>query len=370
MKKRVWIVAAGTGGHIFPGLTLADELESRNGNYDFLFFGTRDRLEAKIIPSKKRTIKFLKSGQIKGSGLLAKLFISPVLMMWGVFQVLLEYFTTKPDFAVSVGGYVSVPVGIVCALMRVPFFLVEPNIRAGGANRILSYFAKCAFSTPGSDAFNRLKTRVFDFGNPIRKDIGPCEIRKQVKNILVLGGSQGALSLCKSTLQVFSDLKLGEKGITMTLQTGENNFNQSIVWQSELGLAQFVTVVPFIHDIANTLKTADVVIARAGAMTVAELTESLIPTIYIPYPYAADDHQTQNAKLLEASGAARCVLEKTEDFMGQLKANVQRLSLGDSAFEERLAISKELSKWARPKASEKIVSEILKSVVPSSVQKN
>jgi UDP-N-acetylglucosamine--N-acetylmuramyl-(pentapeptide) pyrophosphoryl-undecaprenol N-acetylglucosamine transferase len=358
-SSRVWFVAAGTGGHIFPGLTLADELKKQNPEFDFLFFGTSDRLESKIVPSKGYPIQFLKSGQMKGSSWIRKFLISPLLMLLGMVQVFIELRKKRPLFVVSVGGYVSVPVGIVAALNRIPLFLLEPNIKAGASNILLSRFAKLAFTTPGSDALTKFKCQTFDYGNPIRAAIGPQKIAPQVKRILVLGGSQGALSLCRSTLKAFANLKLYENGIFLTLQSGEKNLDQSRQWRSEFEIDPYSTVTPFIHDISKELGQTDLVIARAGAMTVTELTESWLPTIFIPYPYAADDHQTQNARLLESSGAARVVLEKSQDFQSELESAIADLTLGPRQHFDRIALSQAIKKWSRPQAAAKISQEIL-----------
>jgi UDP-N-acetylglucosamine--N-acetylmuramyl-(pentapeptide) pyrophosphoryl-undecaprenol N-acetylglucosamine transferase len=362
MAKKVWVVAAGTGGHIFPGLTLVEEIKKINPEFDFLFFGTADRLESKIIPSKGFPLKILKSGQFKGNALLSKIVVSPLLMAIGFMQVLLEYFKARPKFLIGVGGYVSVPVGLVAALFRVPIFLLEPNIKSGAANCLLSRFAKLAFTTPGSDAMTKLKCKTLDYGNPIRGAIIARQVREKVKTILVLGGSQGALSVCRASLMAFSSLKLEEKGIEMIVQSGEKNFEQTIEWQKELTLDPYVKVVPFIQNMAEYLEIADVVVARAGAMTVAEITESHLPTIFVPYPYAADDHQTLNAKLLEDSGAAMMVSEKAENFQAELESRLQLLVSDSEGLKKRKSLADKLGAWARPKAALKIAKTILENL--------
>ncbi len=359
---KVWFVAAGTGGHIFPGITLAKEILEKHPDTRFLFFGTRDRLEATLIPAEKFPIKFLVTPRWKGGPKLLRLLSLPLVAV-GVFQVLTEILEEKPKFLVSIGGYISVPVVIICAIFNVPIFLVEPNIRAGLANRLLSRFVRLGFSTPGSDSREVFHSPVLELGNPIRKDILKCEIRPEVKFISVLGGSQGSVKLGRSVLEIFSRLKLGQNhGITLLVQTGKLHLEELKTFAQECEVDAWTQIVPFVNDVPKLLQKTDVMVSRAGAMSVAEISAAALPTIFVPYPFAADDHQNQNAKLLEKPGAALRVDEREGDFIQKLESALKLLVIDSGNVVRRSELSDQLFKFGKPKATEEIVGQILSQV--------
>lgn len=360
-KPLVWVVAAGTGGHIFPGLSLVEEIKKQRPGAEFLFFGTHNRLEARLVPAHHHKIFFLKASPWKGKGLAARLG-AVVDLSVGFLQVLLLLLRKRPQALISVGGYVSVPVSLACSFFRVPFFIHEPNIRSGVANRYLSYFARKAFCAPGSDAQKKLHCEVKDLGNPVRSDMAPVTLRPTVKKILVLGGSQGALSLCRASLEALRELKLAGFAGELMLQSGEKNFEQSLEWQKEFEVDDISKVAPFINKVSQALQDHDVVIARAGAMTLAELSIAGVPTILVPYPYAADDHQRVNARLLEESGAALLVDERDSDFQEQLTTHLRELIFASNAPERRQMLGAKLRLWGRPQAGPDIARVILASI--------
>lgn len=356
---RAWIVAAGTGGHIFPGITLAKEIAKKIPQIDYLFFGTRDRLEAKLIPAENFKLKFLVTPRWKGGARLLRIISLPLIAL-GFLQVLLELFSNRPRFILSIGGYISVPVVLVGALFGVPIFIVEPNIRAGLANRFLSRFAKLGFSTPGSDSNKVMHCPVLDLGNPIRKDIGPTEIRPAVKRITVLGGSQGSLKLGRVVLEAFAKLNLGpDFGISLRVQAGPANMEELKIFSQELEVDVWTQIVPFVNNIPELLSKTDVMISRAGAMSVAEISAASIPTIFVPYPFAADDHQNQNAKILEAAGACLRIDEREGQFLEHIKKGLTHLCIDPANLVKRRELSENLAKFGRPRAAEEIASQIL-----------
>ena len=357
-KSRAWIVAAGTGGHIFPGLNLAVALEKALPQLDFLFFGTRDRLEAKIIPAHNRRIRFLSAGRWKGSGPMARLG-GLVSIAGGFCQALGEAFKQRPQFLVSVGGYVSVPVALACFVMRIPVFLLEPNIRAGLANRLLSRFVRAAYTVKGSDASRVFKCRVFEFGNPVRCDLGRMAIREKVRRVLVLGGSQGALTLCRVMLELAQDALFQRNGIDVFVQTGEKNLEQAREWQVEFDVAPWTQVAPFINNVPEALGLADVVVARAGAMTLSELAVAGLPTVLVPFPFAADDHQRVNARLLADDGAALVADEKDPAFHEKLKKHLADLCFSPQQRALRTEMSQKFQAWGRPSAGDDIAQSVL-----------
>lgn len=357
-KQKVWIVAAGTGGHIFPGITLAHELKKTNPHLDFLFFGTRDRLEARLIPEAGFAIHFLRASQWKGRAILAR-FQTLFDLGVGFFQVLtLALKTERPVCLIGVGGYVSVPVSLVAVLLRVPFFIVEPNICAGISNRLLSRFARLAFTVPGADAFKKFRTQVIDAGNPTRPGLSPIAIKPQVTRILVLGGSQGAARLTHAMLAVCRELPLEQHSIWVTIQSGDKNFEEALSLHKTMGLGKNVNVLPFISDVPSEIMLSDLVVSRAGAMSVAEFCVAGIPAIFVPFPFAADDHQKKNAALLQNDGAARMVLEG-DAFEERLGKEVRELCVGPNQEKLRRTLGEKMKTWGRPNATQTIAQKIM-----------
>jgi len=355
--KKYWFVAAGTGGHIFPGIAIAREIRALEPDSRFLFFGTRDRLEARLVPEAGFPIRFLSAGKWKGTGIRGRL-LGLLSIGLGFLQVSLLLLKGRPDCLIGVGGYVSVPTALACLLFRVPFYIVEPNIRAGLANRLLSRFARRAFSLPGGDAQRVLRCPVVDAGSPVREGLKPVEIRAEVKRVLVFGGSQGALALCEASLRLARDLEFGRRGIELLLQSGEKNFEHAQSRAAELQVQDAARVVSFIGDVPGTLAATDLVLARAGANSVAELAITGLPTIFVPFPYAADDHQRVNAEILEKAGAARLVDERETDFQPKLEKAVRELALTEGHRERRIAVAESFRAFGRPGAARDIAAAI------------
>lgn len=362
MKKtfdtNIWIVAAGTGGHIFPGIAIAKEIKEKIPQAEITFFGTKDRLEEKLIPKNGFPITFLQAKQWKGKGWLDRLasLWSLVKSTFSVWKLIPE---KKPMALISVGGYVSMPLGIACWLRRVPLFLVEPNIRAGISNCVLSRLAVKAFTVKGSDALKKFYCPTLETGNPVLGKFTANPIRKEAKNLLILGGSQGARVLCHVGLNAFSRLVNRGVQLNLILQSGEKNLEDALEVKKSLKLDAHCEVLPFIHDIANKLEWADIVVARAGAMTLTELSLTQIPSILVPFPHAADDHQRVNAALWAEAGAAILVDEKEKEFEKKLEDQIYLLAFAKNSYEHRKKMSQNLGAFARPDATQKIVSEIL-----------
>jgi UDP-N-acetylglucosamine--N-acetylmuramyl-(pentapeptide) pyrophosphoryl-undecaprenol N-acetylglucosamine transferase len=357
-KKQIWFVAAGTGGHIFPGLALAREMQRRDGGLEALFFGTRDRLEAKLVPEAGFPMAFLVSGAWKGKGLLGRVG-SLLAIAWGFLQVWGRLLRGRPRALVSVGGYVSVPTALAGRAFGVPLYILEPNIRAGLANRVLSRLAVRAYAAPGSDARTALHCPVEELGNPVREDLRPNPLRERVTRLLVLGGSQGARALCQASLWMARDAGFRERGVQLILQTGERNLKESEALKTELGLGAEVELLPFIRDIPSALEAADLVVARAGAMTVAELAVAGVPTIFVPFPFAADDHQRVNAEILAKAGACRVIDERQPAFESRLSAAITELAWAEDATTARRALAESFRRFARPRATAEIAQQIL-----------
>lgn len=355
---RVWFVAAGTGGHIFPGLAVAKELKHLRPNADVLFFGTQNRLEARLVPEAGYPLATLAAAPWKGRGIFSR-FGALFSLGMGFFQVLGRVLKDRPSALVSVGGYVSVPVALACRLRGVPLVILEPNIRAGLANRMLSRIARLAYCAPGADALSVFRCPVSDAGNPVREGLAEVPVRPQVFKIFVLGGSQGAAALCRAGLHLARDLQFRAKGLKLVIQSGQAYYDESLALRAKLGLEDCVEILPFIQDVPTALREADLVIARAGAMTVTELAIMGLPTVFVPFPHAADDHQRKNAGLLVTAGAARMVDERDGEFEPRLQASVAALL--DSRT-ERESLHAAFLKFGRPHATQTIVRGVLEVI--------
>lgn len=356
--KKVWIVAAGTGGHIIPGLTVAAELKEKTGNLECVFFGSRGRLEEKLVPEAGFELRFLLVGRWKGRGIFGRI-ATLALLCVSFFQCLLALRFGRPRFCISVGGYVSVPVVLAARVARVPVFLIEPNIKSGLANRILSRFATYAQCPPGADAVKKFFCKTSDAGTPIRNTIKPVVLRDRVRRVTFLGGSQGAWSISQAALQY--SRSYGQE-VEVFLQCGAANFQKLQILVGSKGSPSFperFQVQAFVDDMARLLSDSDLVVARAGAMTVAELAQASIPTIFVPYPFAADDHQRVNARLLLQDQAVRLVDEDpAESFVARLVKEIEDLRVGVNHLDVRRQLATQFSRWARPNATRAFVERL------------
>lgn len=323
------VMAGGTGGHIFPGLAVADKLKSEGWHIHWL--GTADRMESEIIPKHGYGISFINISGLRHKSLLTWLKL-PFKLMNSLRQAISVINEVKPDAVLGMGGYASAPGGLAAWLMRKPLIIHEQNAAAGLTNRLLSRIATkvcCAF--PG--AFKKNKSAVV-VGNPLRASIGKKdeqniseESAKESHNILVVGGSLGAQVLNETVPSSFSQLVEESSSEVVSLpfhirhQTGKGKHNDVINTYTQTGFThEQVVVTEFIDDIASAYQWADVVICRAGALTVSELAMAATPAIFVPLPHAVDDHQVKNAQYLVSRGGAVLVKqhELTSDGLTKL----------------------------------------------------
>ena len=313
------VMAGGTGGHIFPGLAVADKLKSQGWHIHWL--GTVDRMEADIVPKHGYDISFINISGLRHKSLLTWLQL-PFKLVNSLLQAIRVINTIKPDVVLGMGGYASAPGGLAAWLLRKPLIVHEQNAAAGLTNRLLARIATkvcCAFP----DAFkNNITTEVV--GNPLRASIGEEvehtheDTAKKSHNILVVGGSLGAQVLNQIVPISFGQLVKNSGNGTAQLpfkvchQTGKGKQNEVIEAYNQQMLANGqIRVIEFIDDIASTYQWADVVICRAGALTVSELAMAAKPAIFVPLPHAVDDHQVKNAQYLVSRGGA--ILVKQND---------------------------------------------------------
>jgi UDP-N-acetylglucosamine--N-acetylmuramyl-(pentapeptide) pyrophosphoryl-undecaprenol N-acetylglucosamine transferase len=317
-KKTLLVMAGGTGGHIFPGLAVADVLKSQGWNIHWL--GTADRMEAKIVPAQGYKLSFINISGLRNKGLLT-LVAMPFKLLNSVLQARRVIKKVKPDVVLGMGGYASAPGGVAAWLSRVPLIVHEQNAAAGLSNRLLARIANkvcCAFP----NAFDSgVDAEVV--GNPLRASIGQSKPiagqfeqtennAQQTKTILVVGGSLGAQVLNEVMPVSFADLSAKNESFSIWHQTGEHKQEQVIAAYSALDISEDkIKVTEFIEDMGKAYQWADIVICRAGALTVSELAMAATPAIFVPLPHAVDDHQTKNALYLVEREAAK-LLPQTE----------------------------------------------------------
>ena len=313
-QSKAVIMAGGTGGHIFPGIALAEKLKEHQWQIDWI--GTADRMEADIVPKHDIPIHFIEVSGVRGNGLVRKLKM-PLMLLKAFKQARAILKDLKPDVVVGFGGYASGPGGLAAKSLGIPLILHEQNAVMGMTNRYLSRFAKkvlLAFpNTSKCPEFDENKIEVV--GNPVRSDIGKLNntLKRPINEhspiqILVIGGSLGAKVLNENVAKQLAPFRSLNLGVKVRHQAGKNNTNDVQRLYKEQGFVdQDVAVSDFIDDMQNALRWADLIICRAGALTVSEVAASGNAAIFIPLPHAVDDHQTANAQSLVDVGAARVV---------------------------------------------------------------
>ena len=323
-KLTLLVMAGGTGGHIFPGLAVAQKL--KNEGWTIHWLGTPDRMEAEIVPAHGFAISFINISGLRHKNLLTRV-IMPFKLLNSLIQALTVIKKVKPDVVLGMGGYASGPGGLAAWLMRKPLLVHEQNAAAGLTNRLLAKIATkvcCAF--PNAFSAN---TVVEVVGNPLRASIGAdSATQKQVehpennkvktsRNILVVGGSLGAQVLNETVPVSFAKLielnkeKQNNLSFHVWHQTGKGKKEQVVTaYQQHQIIDEQHKVSEFIEDMASAYQWADVVICRAGALTVSELAMAATPAIFVPLPHAVDDHQTKNAQYLVSRDAALLIKQE------------------------------------------------------------
>lgn len=353
---RVIIAGGGTGGHLFPGIAIANELTRRFGNLEVLFVVGKKRMEEEIISRAGYSTRSIDVEGMLGKGILGGMkAISKIVV--SSFQSLGIVRDFRPHLVVGVGGYSSGPVCLVAWLTGIPTAIHEQNSYPGLTNRLLSAFAKRIFiSFEQTGTYFKGKPTILT-GNPVRDDlIGTKPSARKDKErfvILVVGGSQGARAINRAVLDALKDLK-GEGLFPLTIhQTGTIDLETVLEGYRTHGIEG--EVKPFIEDMASAYAMADLVICRAGATTIAELAALGKPSILIPFPHATHDHQAMNADSLLREGAADMILEK--DLTGGVLA--ERIKRYMQHAEELEAMSLRAFQAGRPRAAERIVDQLI-----------
>ncbi|MFZ2314635.1 MAG: undecaprenyldiphospho-muramoylpentapeptide beta-N-acetylglucosaminyltransferase [Gammaproteobacteria bacterium] len=321
MKKlnKVLIMAGGTGGHIFPGLAVAKQLLESGVEVHWL--GTEHGMEARLIPNENIPIHFISIAGLRGKGI-KPLLLAPFKITNAIWQAVSVLRTVEPDVVLGFGGFASGPGGIASKLLGCPLVIHEQNAKAGLTNKLLANLAKkVLLGFPG--AFP-LSSKVEIVGNPVRSEIvqmAPPAARKigerSPRRWLVLGGSLGAQALNDRVPKALATFAANDRP-EVWHQTGDKHFETAKLAYKASGVE--ANVVPFISNMAEAYAWADVVLCRAGALTVAELCAAGLGAVFVPYPHAVDDHQTANATFMVNHQAARCIQQSalTEDCLADI----------------------------------------------------
>lgn len=307
--RPILIMAGGTGGHIYPALAVAHALQDNARRV--IWLGTHRGLEARIVPAAGIEIEWISIQGLRGKGT-ATLLLAPFKLAYALIQSMYVMLRHRPAAVLGMGGFVSGPGGLAAWLMLRPLVIHEQNAVAGMTNRLLARLARVVLQAfPGSFPPGVSATTV---GNPVRKEIAAIadpvsryESRQGTIRLLILGGSQGAHSLNHTVPAALALLPEHLRPVVKH-QAGERTLQTAIDAYRDSGLN--VEVLPFIENMADVYAWADLVICRAGALTVAEIEAAGLPAIFVPFPSAVDDHQTANAKPLQDAGAALIIDEK------------------------------------------------------------
>ncbi|MBX3292844.1 MAG: undecaprenyldiphospho-muramoylpentapeptide beta-N-acetylglucosaminyltransferase [Acidobacteria bacterium] len=307
-QLRILIAAGGTGGHIYPGIAVANVLKERNPETEILFVGTAKGLETRIVPENGFQLALIHSAGLKNVGLVRKLKGAALLprSFWEARTLIREF---KPDVVVGAGGYVSGPVLLVAHFMGKPTLVMDSNALPGFTNRQLARFVdKAALTFDAAVPFFGPKAVVT--GNPVRKEFFDIPIRppSEKVEVLIFGGSQGARAINDAVIAALP-LFAEEKGkLSFTHQTGEAQYEAVRNAYTSEGWDD-ADVRPYISEMAAAFDRADLIVCRSGATTCAEVCAAGKPAVMIPFPGAADDHQRKNAEALVQKGAARMVIQ-------------------------------------------------------------
>lgn len=350
------IAGGGTGGHLFPGIAVAEELKRRNGEAEVLFIGTEKGIEARVVPREGHPIRLLKAEGVLGKSPFRKL-----LAAWRLVGSLLAaraiFRETMPDVVVGTGGYVSFGPVACARLMSIPTLILEQNLLPGLANRVLSRMANAVAVTyhESMSFFPRAKTYLT--GNPVRegilkgsrqKALGLFSLDADKITVFVSGGSAGSRNINNAMVNALNYLLDIKDEVQFLHQTGERDYEGVRKAYRKSGFTAMV--VPFIYQMAEAYAAADVAVLRAGATTLAEITALGKPAIIIPYPHAAG-HQEFNARKLLEIGACRLI--RDNELSGELLAgHIKELSQSE---EKRAAMRVQSRALGRPDAARKVV---------------
>ena len=347
------IAGGGTGGHLYPGIALARELQRRDGATEVSFVGTAAGIESRVIPREGFPLDLIRVAGLKGKSLVARLRGLALLPLsaldaWRVIS------RRRPSVVVGVGGYSSGPVLALAALRRYPTMLLEQNALPGITNRLLAPLVRAA-AVNFEDALRFFPRTGFVAGNPVRAEFfAPAarEAHDRKVRVLIFGGSQGAHAINLAMVAAAPQLAASGLDLAITHQTGERDL--SLVRDAYQRAGLDVRVEAFLYEMHREMKRADVVVARAGATTLSELAAAERPAVLVPLPTATDDHQRKNAEAFARAGAAVVIDER--GLTGERMAGELLALAGDGARRQQMGLKGRA--LARPDAAARIADRV------------
>lgn len=353
-NRTLMVMAGGTGGHVYPALAVADALRARG--WDVFWLGTRTGLEARVVPAAGIDMVWVTMGGVRGKGLMKKLLL-PAMLLVAFWQSLRTILARRPDVVLGMGGYTAFPGGMMASLLNRPLVIHEQNSVGGLTNRVLACLADRvltafpqAFRGERDTPIPCRRVEAEWVGNPVRSDIAalkdtPRTERSGPLRLLVVGGSLGATALNTLVPQALALLPT-DKRPQVVHQSGRQHLDALRANYAAAGVE--AELRDYIEDMAAAYRDCDFAICRAGAMTVAELACAGVPAVLVPYPFAADDHQTGNATFLADAGAAWLLQQKelTAEKLAVLIAGLDRTTLA--------AMSDKALSLAKPDATERV----------------
>lgn len=351
------LAGGGTGGHLFPALAIAEALKKEDPSSEVLFVGTKRGIEAKVIPQTEFSIKFVSARGIIRTGIINSI-RAGVEIPIGIIQSLKIINNFKPDFVLGVGGYASAPTLMAALIFNIQSGVQEQNSVMGAANRMLSKFVNDIFISWENTTPRTPSEKTFLVGNPVRKTLfetGSVPIDNDKFKILIFGGSRGANSLNLGIIEHLDQLKTIAPKVKIVHQTGSDLLDKVRDAYHEAGVN--AEVKEFINDMGTYYSWADLVVCRAGASSLAEITAVGKPAIVVPFPFATDDHQTKNALWLERQHAVKMVKDVDLN-QGSLISEIRKLLEAPS---ELKLMAENARRLGRPDAARAIVLHILKS---------
>lgn len=363
-KLKILLSGGGTGGHIFPAIAIADEIKKRFPDAEFLFIGANGKMEMEKVPQAGYKIEGIDIAGIDRGNMLSNLGLPfKILKSLSKSKRIIKNFA--PDFAVGTGGFASGPALYEASKMGIPIFIQEQNAHAGVTNKILSKKAKAVFTAyPKVEGFPAEKIKFL--GNPIRENIiSGMQETSQAKEkmgldqnkltILSVGGSLGSRTLNNGWKDNLDQLK--EKGYQLIWQTGKLDYSELSNDSQISNLESQIQLKEFIKDMETAYSAADVIVSRAGAIAISELAVAQKPVLLVPFPFAAEDHQTKNAMNLVEKNAARIV--KDSEMQEKFWSTLSEICESENVRKE---MSDNLKYFAKPNAAKEIVDEIFKII--------
>jgi UDP-N-acetylglucosamine--N-acetylmuramyl-(pentapeptide) pyrophosphoryl-undecaprenol N-acetylglucosamine transferase len=352
-RPTILLAGGGTGGHVFPLLSVADALRNLAPEVQLCFVGTARGMETKLVPERGYELELVRVLPLRGGGL-----SGAIQGAWRALGSISESRSLlrrrAPRAVLSIGGYAAGPISLAARLGRIPLALIEPNSVMGLANRLTVPFVQRAYVAFAETEARFGKNVALATGVPIRGGFEPREYRRNTSHlsVLVIGGSQGAKSLNETVPAAL--VRLGVP-LVVTHQCGEAHVDAVRAAYARLAPRFSPNIVSFIEDMPGAIAAADLVVSRAGASAVSEIAAVGRPALFVPYPYAAGDHQRRNAESLARQGAAVCVVH-AEATAERIAAEIERLSSEPGRLER---MADRARAWGRPHAASVIAKDLL-----------